>query len=112
MAREKLSLETIGELDGGRSAGIINAALKAAVADLDDRGEDGKPREVNIKLKLLKKKGNIFISAQAKTNMPAYQTDDTVGELRQTKSGIAIEFQPLAPENPQQEPLPKMSHAE
>jgi hypothetical protein len=110
MPREKLSLDTLGELDGGRAKGIINAAIRAAVNDLDDRGDDAKERKVLITLSLKKKKGNIFLSATAKPTLPAYQTDDTVGEIKIGIDGAKVEFQPLAPENPDQEPLPNMGH--
>jgi len=39
-----LCLDNIGELDSGSARLVIDAAIWAAVADLDDRGEDGKPR--------------------------------------------------------------------
>jgi hypothetical protein len=110
MPRETLQLDTIGELDGGRAAGIINAAIKAAVADLDDRGGDTKARKVNISIEMkMDKNGHIFVSTQAKTQLPPYQTGGTLGAMRVTKNGPQLEFQPLAPDDPSQEPLPHMS---
>jgi hypothetical protein len=110
MARETLQLETIGELDGGRAAGIINAAIKAAVADLDDRGDDKKARKVSITIELKKdKNGMIFTSTQAKTQLPPYQTGGTLSVMKVGKNGPQLEFQPMAPDDPTQEPLPHMS---
>lgn len=62
MSKAVLSLENLGELDGGRAAGIINAALKQAVSDLDDRGDDFKAREVTITVRMEKseKSGHVF----------------------------------------------------
>ena len=47
------SLATLGDLNDGRAAEIINAAIREAVADLEDRGEqDGKPPRHRIQTEL------------------------------------------------------------
>jgi len=44
MAQKPLTCETIGDLDGGAPRAIIDAAIREALQDLDDRGDDGQPR--------------------------------------------------------------------
>lgn len=112
MSKVVLSLENLGELDGGRAAGIINAALKQAVSDLDDRGDDFKAREVTITVRMEKseKSGHVFATVKAKTKMPEYATGGTLAEFKQLPrgEGVALLFQPLSPHDPDQEPLPEM----
>ncbi len=45
MAIKEIRCDTIGDLDQGAARAIIDVAIKEAVADLDDRGADGKPRK-------------------------------------------------------------------
>ena len=52
MAMKELTLDAIGDLDEGAARLIVNAALAAAIHDLDDRGSDGKAREVTVTLKM------------------------------------------------------------
>ncbi|HEY7328514.1 MAG TPA: hypothetical protein VH592_12775 [Gemmataceae bacterium] len=40
MAQKPLSCDTLGDLDGGAARAIVDAALREALADLDDRGDD------------------------------------------------------------------------
>lgn len=49
-----LSLANLHELDNGAAGLVIDDAIRKAVADLDDRGDDGKPRLVNIVVSLQK----------------------------------------------------------
>lgn len=111
MAKLNLTVENLGEMDGGRAGGIINAAINRAVTDLDDRGKDGKPREVTITLTMQQSDESnlIFTKVKAKAKLPEYATASTVAELKQLAHGeIALAFQPLSPHDPDQEPLPKM----
>lgn len=112
MAKLNLSIQNLGEVDGGRAGGIIDAAIKAAVADLDDRGKDGLPRKVTITLSMKQSDESnlIFTSVKAKATLPEYATSSTVAEFKQLPhgEGLALAFQPLSPHDPDQEPLPKM----
>ncbi len=115
MSKTVLSLENLGELDGGRAAGIINAALKQAVADLDDRGDDLKARKVTIVVEMEKSEnsGHVFATVKAKTSLPEYKTGGTLAEFKQLPrgGGVALLFQPLSPHDPDQEPLPEIEEA-
>jgi hypothetical protein len=106
-----LTLDTLGNLDDGRARGIINAAILAAVADFDDRGDDEKPRTVEVKLTLQKVRGMLGVEVTAKTSLPTYRTERTACRiLQQTgKRGTqpAMFFQDMAPDNPEQETIDK-----
>lgn len=105
MAKLTLTLETLGELDGGRARAIINSAISRAVADLDDRGMDLKPRKATIELTLLKDKHDrVVIDVQATAKLPSYQTAPTIANPANLPGGeIGLQFQGDAPDNPDQQ---------
>lgn len=99
-----LTLDSLGELSSGQAGVAINAALAAAVRDTEDRGSDKKARKVVIEIEL-KKLGdeNVTATVRAKTAIPPYQTEQTVGNLRLKQGGgVEMEFNPLNGENPDQ----------
>jgi hypothetical protein len=107
MALQQLSLETLGDLDGGHARAIIDAALQAAVRDLDDRGNDEKPRKVTIEIEMVKKEGLTLIRATAIPKVPTFSTGVTTGKLSIGPRGQSIlGFQELSPDDPDQQALP------
>lgn len=79
----KLCCDNIGELANGTARGTIDACIRHALGDLDDRGEDGKAREVIVKLAFQKAdSGLITATVGAETKIPAYRTAGTAGRLR------------------------------
>lgn len=103
MAQLKLNLDTIGELDGGAARMMIDAALRSAIADLDDRGKDLKPREVNIKITMmLLENSSPVVRAEASTKVPSFRTAETVGILRREGPRSVVHFQSLSPDDPHQ----------
>jgi hypothetical protein len=104
-----LTLATVGQLAGGQAEAIINAALRAALRDTEDRGADKKPRKVTIELELRKLGDSVSATAKAKTSLPPYLTDPTIGELTMDDRGQPeMQFSPVAPENPDQPAVPGM----
>jgi hypothetical protein len=105
-----LSLANLGELSNGAAGVVIDAAIAAAVRDTEDRGlEDGKPREVTIKLKLTKiDDDTVTAEVEAKTSVPAYKPKKTIGQITYAGPGKnpSIVFQPANAERPDQSPLP------
>lgn len=103
--QRSLTLDTLGQLAGGQAEATINAALRAALRDTEDRGADKKPRKVTIEIEL-KKVGqdNVSATVKAKTSVPPYQTDPTIGELRVSEANGQPEmaFSGDAPDNPDQ----------
>ena len=78
MPRVALSLETIGALDDGVAGAIINAEINTAVADLEDRGDDGKERKVVIELSMLRDEhGKYHMTVKAQAKMPPRQVAPT-----------------------------------
>lgn len=103
MAELKLSLENLGELDGGSAELVINNALRLAVHDLDDRGKDGKPREVNIKVIMTQMDNGIpIVRVDCGVKVPAFRTAETIGILRRVGDESTVRFQSLAPGEPTQ----------
>lgn len=114
---KNLTADTLGELDGGTAREIINAGLQTAIADLDDRGHDAKPREVIIKLTMVKSQGVSVCDVQVKTNLPAYRSNNTVGLLSEQRSKTGrmeklLSFQEHNPENPSQPTFAQMAEGE
>jgi hypothetical protein len=116
MAMTHLNCETLGELDGGISRAIIDAALVAMIKDLDDRGRDEKARSVVITLTAVNKQGIVAIDVQAQAKLPPYRSNLTASALRQEKTSAGMQtnlyFQEDNPENPDQPTLPGMAEGE
>jgi len=99
-----LSLDTLGDLDGGAARAIVDKAIAAAVADLDDRGEDDKPRKVKITLTLERSDSGLVIGhIEAAIAVPAWNTAGPVSKVQRRANGqIGLTFQELAPDDPDQ----------
>jgi hypothetical protein len=103
MPKLNLTLATLGDLDGGRAGLMIDAAILRAIGDIEDRGHDGKPREVNIKLTLLRDGGDrISAEVKAGAKVPVYATAKTVGQLATVKGELGVAFQADNPRRPDQ----------
>jgi hypothetical protein len=90
-------------VDGGSAEAIIDAAINEALADLDDRGDDDKPRRVLIELTLARmKNGLVEASIKAQSKLPPRQTASTIGNLAKRKDRAVLMFQELSPEDPDQ----------
>jgi hypothetical protein len=107
--QQTLTLATIGDLAAGQARATIDAALRAALRDTEDRGGDKKARKVVIEIEL-KKLSDEAVSAtvKAKPVIPSYVTDPTIGELQIGDRGQPeMAFAPSAPHNPAQPNLPE-----
>jgi len=117
MAQTELHADSIGDLDEGRARGIINAAIRSAASDLEDRGQDGEARKVLIEVSMKKDGENVvLISLGYQAKLPPYRTDKTAAKQmqRQTKSGPMpmLAFQEHDAENPDQGTFPTMDARE
>lgn len=98
-----LDLESLASLDQGAAGAIIEAALREAVADLDDRGQDKKPRQVSITVTLLQlENGQVAVDVDAAAKLPRRRTASTFCRLQKQARGAALTFQEFAPEHPDQ----------
>lgn len=76
-----LTIETIADMAEGQAGVIVNAAIRAAIADCEDRGDDEKARKVVITLEFLKMGESIGATVEAIPKVPAYRTKPTIGEI-------------------------------
>jgi hypothetical protein len=98
-----ITLDTIGALDNDAARLIINKAIDEAVADLDDRGEDEKEREVIIKLTLKRMDGaDVVAHVTAYAKLPPRRTHGTVSRVQRQGSQTTLQFQTWAPDDPNQ----------
>jgi len=98
-----LTLETIGDLDGGAAGVAINGELAKAAADLDDRGKDEKPRVVLVRIIMTQvKNGDVDIEVEAAAQLPKYRTAPTRAATRRRGDKTQLTFQSLAPDDPHQ----------
>ncbi len=101
--QERLSLRTLGELDNGSAELVINAAIRAAVADIDDRGDDGVKRQVHIIVEFKKlDNGIVATTVEAEAKVPKRRTATTLASLFVTPKGPEAVFQSYAPDDPHQ----------
>lgn len=105
MGNVPLTSKTLADLDEGRAGFIIDAAIRRAVADLDERGGyDGKPRKVVITVTLdLNEKGQVESSLEACVKMPSLRTAPTVGDVENPgRADIGVRFSTNSPDDPTQ----------
>lgn len=108
MPKTNLNLESLGDLSDGRARAIIDAALKAAVRDLDDRGRDGKPRKVVITVEMVMDETGELVTTdvQAEAKIPAYRTPATMANVKVKDGEIGLFFQSENRERPDQDTFP------
>jgi len=101
--KSAVSCDTIGNLDHGTARVAIDRAIRTVVADLDDRGEDGKPRKVNITLEFSKMEGGqIVTSVEVGTALPKLRSAGTIGRVVRKDGKSIVMFQDLSPDDPDQ----------
>ncbi len=109
--QRSLSFATLGELDGGAARAIIEAAIREAMTDLDDRGQDGLPRRVDVRL-TVKQMPNGLVEAhvEATASVPKRRTNSTICRLKRSSDRSArLLFQDGAPDDPDQRTLDEAS---
>lgn len=108
-----LSVATIGHVDHGAAELIIDAAIKEALEDLDDRGEDDKPRKVLIELSVQRMaNGLVEAHVKAQAKLPPRQTASTIGSLAKRPKGVELMFQEFSPEDPAQPSFEELDREE
>lgn len=98
-----LDSASLGSLDEGAAKLIMDQAILEAVRDLDDRGEDGKPRVVNIVV-TMKRMDNGLVEAhvEAEAKIPKRRTASTIASLRHDAGQSKLLFQEYARGDPHQ----------
>lgn len=98
-----LNLATLGQLSNGAAGLVIDAAMRSAVRDTEDRGNDKKPRKVTIEIELRKLNDETVSAAvRAKTTLPPYLTEPTIAAIRIDGTDVQAEFNPHAADSPDQ----------
>lgn len=105
--QESLNIDTIGDLDEGRTRLVIDKAIADAVADTEDRGTDGAARKVNIELSFERvADSELKIGCEVKTKLPAYKTYPTKARVRQEGPGrVGARFSKFSADNPDQQTI-------
>jgi hypothetical protein len=99
-----LDLGSLGLLADGQAEAVNNAALRSAAADVEDRGDDGKPRKVTITVVMKKVKDSdmVLTTIEAKPTLPNYLTKPTFAYARMEGAKPTIQFNPHSAANPNQ----------
>lgn len=99
-----VSCNALGDLDNGRARAIIDAAIREAIGDLEDRAEyDEKPRDVIIKIRFeLRKNKEVDVTVDAVAKMPPRKTAMTSGQIVDREGRAGVRFSALAPDDPMQ----------
>lgn len=104
MARPKravLQCDTIGLLADGLFGRVVDRELENLYRDIDERGNDGKPRELTIKIALHPAgNGVVDIDAKATTKIPAVVPPRTTAKLNRATGGLV--FNPEVADSPDQ----------
>ena len=108
-----LTCETLGALDSGAAKAIIDAAIREAVSDMDDRGDDKKPRSIEIKITMQKMESGLmetYVEAAAK--VPRRRTASTVARLKTDGDRSRLVFQEYDSTNPDQKTIDELENKE
>lgn len=106
-----VTCSTLGELDEGSARLIIDAAIREAVRDVEDRGNDEKPRKVVITLTFKQmENGLVEAEVEAVARVPARRTASTIAAVKR-KQGEApsLVFQQYAADDPSQKTIDEVS---
>ena len=105
----QLCLANLGLLDRGAAALVVDQALAKAVADVEDRGDDKKPRTVTIKVSFVKLgSGLVETTLEASLGLPTFRVNPTAAQpkIDHAKKQLVLNFQPDSPGAPDQESIP------
>jgi hypothetical protein len=102
---QAITCDTLGDLDRGAARLIIDAAIREALSDLEDRGaDDGKPRKVTVDVtfKLLDN-GEVAATVEAHARAPKRRTASTIAAFKGGLTGeVRLMFRQGAPNDPTQ----------
>lgn len=109
--QKSLCLESLGDLDNGAAGLIIDAAIRSALSDLDDRGGDGIARKVEICLSVqCLDNGLIEAHVEAACRVPKRRTNSTIGRIkRDATQRTRLLFQDGDADDPDQRTLDEVS---
>lgn len=99
-----VSAGTIAQLDRGMAGLLIDHQLGILARDLDQRGEDDKPRKLVIQLEFIKMKNSnlVAVDIDCKTVLPPFRAGGTVAAMHVDKKSASLSFESENPGNPDQ----------
>ena len=114
MAQVPLTLATLCDVAGGAVGLMVDHDLSVAAADLDDRGDDGKPRKVVIEVIFTKRAdGQVEVDVESSVKAPKRRTPSTITRLAAKPGGeLGLLFQQLNPDSPDQGTFPHLDKDE
>lgn len=107
-----VSARSLPDMDRGAAGLMIDAAIREAVRDVEDRGDDFQPRKVNIILtfKMLDN-GAVACHIEAEAKVPKRRTAATVGVVRSNNDNPKLIFQTQDPDDPTQRCIDEVEDA-
>lgn len=101
MPKVPLQGMTLNMLSDGFAGRVIDQGLAALVKDIEERGHDGKDRELNVKLVFTPEgEGRVEIDVQVQTKLPALRPPKTSTKFDKRSGGLV--FNPDCADNPDQ----------
>ena len=99
-----LSMDTIGDLDGGIFRLLVDQEIERLTKDVEDRAEeDGRPRRLVIDIEVIKSKGMVIITPRVDVKLPPRVSGSTVAKERMRSKGQPqLLFQPYNSDHPDQ----------
>lgn len=82
----KLTSDNLGDIHEGRARLLIRDLLKAIFEDIEARGRDGKPRELNVKVTMTPMGDEVEFDLQASAKLPAHRTGTNRGTLKMSRT--------------------------
>ncbi len=100
-----LTHTNLGDLDGGEAGRYIDEAIADAVRDLHERGGDGKPRDVNLKIRFTQgdHENEIKVAVHTGHKFPGRATAEHVTKIRTQRGQPVLVFLPEVPDDTQEQ---------
>lgn len=107
-AAAALTIDSLGDLDGGIFRLLADCEIDAMLKDLDDRGDavnngDGKPRVLKIEVEVIIDRGIYIITPRVQAKLPPRVSGSTAAKMRMRAKGQPeLLFQATNPDNADQ----------
>ena len=98
MSTLTLNLENLGDLDQGSTKSMIDSDIALCVADLDTHGDDGRVREVTVKVKMWVEnpgtpKASKRVVVTSKPSIPARMSGETMARTKIDRGKARLMFE-------------------
>lgn len=84
----QLCCDTLGDLDNGFARQVIDEAVRRAANDIEQRGNDGKARKVNVTIQFQKLDAHsVAIQFAAEAKLPPFKLEPTIAQSQPLPGG-------------------------